>query len=256
METMKCDMGGAASILAAMKVIALLKPKINVIAAIPSSENMPSGSATKPGDVLPHRGGTTSEVLNTDAEGRLVLADALAYLARRSRSACSGRRDRGDHVDLRLELRDHPHRREDRRRPAHVALHGLHALGVLDRQAAGVEGDALAGERDRHGGRRPCTRARSARGVRSGADAEDAAEPTLLGWLAPDLAAKAELAGHLLRLARDLRRCHVSRWRVHQVARPTDSLGDDLPPLDGLPRGLRVAADRARGAEDGSLYRK
>ena len=81
METMKCDMGGAASILATMKAIALLKPKINVIAAIPSSENMPSGSATKPGDVLTHRGGTTSEVLNTDAEGRLVLADALAYLA-------------------------------------------------------------------------------------------------------------------------------------------------------------------------------
>jgi leucyl aminopeptidase len=64
-----------------MKAIAILKPKINVIAAIPSSENMPSGSATKPGDVLTHRGGTTSEVLNTDAEGRLVLADALAYLA-------------------------------------------------------------------------------------------------------------------------------------------------------------------------------
>ncbi len=81
METMKCDMGGAASILATMKAIAHLKPKINVIAAIPSSENMPSGSATKPGDVLTHRGGTTSEVLNTDAEGRLVLADALAYLA-------------------------------------------------------------------------------------------------------------------------------------------------------------------------------
>ena len=81
METMKCDMGGAASILAVMKAIAILKPKVNVVAAIPSSENMPSGSATKPGDVITHRGGTTSEVLNTDAEGRLVLADALAYLA-------------------------------------------------------------------------------------------------------------------------------------------------------------------------------
>jgi len=81
METMKCDMGGAASILATMRAIAILKPKVNVIAAIPSSENMPSGSATKPGDVLTHRGGTTSEVLNTDAEGRLVLADALAYLS-------------------------------------------------------------------------------------------------------------------------------------------------------------------------------
>jgi leucyl aminopeptidase len=80
METMKDDMGGAASILATMRVIALLKPKVNVIAAIPCSENMPSGSATKPGDVLTHRGGKTSEVLNTDAEGRLVLADSLAYL--------------------------------------------------------------------------------------------------------------------------------------------------------------------------------
>lgn len=87
METMKDDMGGAASILATMRAIALLKPKVNVIAAIPSSENMPSGSATKPGDVLTHRGGKTSEVLNTDAEGRLVLADALAYLTEKKPSA-------------------------------------------------------------------------------------------------------------------------------------------------------------------------
>jgi leucyl aminopeptidase len=81
MEAMKSDMGGAASILGAMRAIALLKPKANVIAAIPCAENMPSGSAIRPGDVLRHRGGKTSEVLNTDAEGRLVLADALAYLA-------------------------------------------------------------------------------------------------------------------------------------------------------------------------------
>jgi len=83
METMKDDMGGAASILGTMKAIARLKPKLNVIAAIPCSENMPSGSAQKPGDVITHRGGITSEVLNTDAEGRLVLADALAFLAER-----------------------------------------------------------------------------------------------------------------------------------------------------------------------------
>jgi leucyl aminopeptidase len=80
METMKCDMGGAASILATMQAIARLKLKVNVIAAIPCSENLPSGTAQRPGDVIRHRGGTTSEVLNTDAEGRLVLADALAYL--------------------------------------------------------------------------------------------------------------------------------------------------------------------------------
>jgi leucyl aminopeptidase len=83
MESMKIDMGGAATMLATMKAIARLKPKVNVIAAIPSAENMPSGSAVKPGDVIRHYGGTTSEVLNTDAEGRLILADALALLARK-----------------------------------------------------------------------------------------------------------------------------------------------------------------------------
>ncbi len=83
MESMKDDMSGAASVLATMKVIAQLKPKINVVAAIPCSENMPGGAAQRPGDVITHRGGTTSEVLNTDAEGRLVLADAIAYLNER-----------------------------------------------------------------------------------------------------------------------------------------------------------------------------
>jgi leucyl aminopeptidase len=77
---MKDDMGGAAAALAAMRAIALLKPAVNVIAAIPSAENMPDGTAIRPGDVLRHYGGKTSEVLNTDAEGRLVLADALAFL--------------------------------------------------------------------------------------------------------------------------------------------------------------------------------
>jgi leucyl aminopeptidase len=81
MEWMKADMGGAAAALATMRAIAQLKPNVNVIAAIPSSENMPGGSAIRPGDVLRHRGGKTSEVLNTDAEGRLILADALAYLS-------------------------------------------------------------------------------------------------------------------------------------------------------------------------------
>ena len=80
MEWMKADMGGAAATLATMRAIAQLKPKLNVIAAIPSAENMPGGSAIRPGDILRHRGGKTSEVLNTDAEGRLILADALAYL--------------------------------------------------------------------------------------------------------------------------------------------------------------------------------
>jgi leucyl aminopeptidase len=81
MEWMKADMGGAAATLAAMRAVAELQPRVNVIAAIPSAENLPGGSAIRPGDVLRHRGGKTSEVLNTDAEGRLILADALAYLA-------------------------------------------------------------------------------------------------------------------------------------------------------------------------------
>jgi leucyl aminopeptidase len=78
---MKADMAGAAAVLGALLGIARLKPRVNVIAAIPSAENLPGGSAIRPGDVLKHRGGKTSEVLNTDAEGRLILADALAYLA-------------------------------------------------------------------------------------------------------------------------------------------------------------------------------
>ena len=81
MEWMKADMAGAATVLGAMRAVAELKPRLNVIAAIPSAENMPGGSSIRPGDVLTHRGGKTSEVLNTDAEGRLILADALAYLA-------------------------------------------------------------------------------------------------------------------------------------------------------------------------------
>jgi leucyl aminopeptidase len=81
MEWMKSDMGGAAAALATMRALASLQPKVNVIAAIPTAENLPGGSAIRPGDVLRHRGGKTTEVLNTDAEGRLILADALAYLA-------------------------------------------------------------------------------------------------------------------------------------------------------------------------------
>ena len=87
MEPEKSDMSGAAAALAVMRAIGQLKPKINVIAAIPSAENMPGGSAIRPGDVLRHRGGKTSEVLNTDAEGRLILADALAYLSEKKPKA-------------------------------------------------------------------------------------------------------------------------------------------------------------------------
>ncbi len=77
METMKTDMGGAAAVLAALESAASLGANVRVTAITPLTENMPSGSATKPGDVLTTRSGKTIEVLNTDAEGRLVLADGL-----------------------------------------------------------------------------------------------------------------------------------------------------------------------------------
>lgn len=79
MEAMKADMTGAASVIAAMQAIAQLGPKVNVVAIAPCTENMPGGNATKPGDVVTAMSGRTIEIINTDAEGRLVLADALCW---------------------------------------------------------------------------------------------------------------------------------------------------------------------------------
>ncbi len=79
MELMKYDMTGAATVIGAMQAIAQLKPSIAVLGVAPCSENLPSGKATKPGDILKAMTGKTIEVINTDAEGRLVLADAIAY---------------------------------------------------------------------------------------------------------------------------------------------------------------------------------
>ncbi len=77
MDWMKSDMGGAGAVLGALRAIGLLKPKINVIGYLALAENMPSGTAQRPSDVITIYGGKTVEVLNTDAEGRLVMADAL-----------------------------------------------------------------------------------------------------------------------------------------------------------------------------------
>jgi len=79
MATMKADMSGGAAVICAMGVIAQLEPAIPVMGVVPLTENMPGGGATKPGDVVRAMDGTTVEITNTDAEGRLVLADALAY---------------------------------------------------------------------------------------------------------------------------------------------------------------------------------
>ena len=79
MAEMKDDMAGAAAVMTALVAIARLKPQINVTAIIPATENLPSGTALKPGDILKAMNGKTIEVINTDAEGRLILADALSY---------------------------------------------------------------------------------------------------------------------------------------------------------------------------------
>ena len=88
MEDMKYDMSGAAAVLGTFEVLGRLKPKLNVIGLIPSTENLPSGSAVKPGDVVKSHLGKTIEIVNTDAEGRLILCDALSY-ARRYKPAAA-----------------------------------------------------------------------------------------------------------------------------------------------------------------------
>lgn len=86
MDEMKGDMGGAAAVIGAMQAIARLKPRINVTALIPTCENMPSGTAYRPGDILRISNGKTIEIVNTDAEGRLILADALSYAVKQGLS--------------------------------------------------------------------------------------------------------------------------------------------------------------------------
>ncbi|SIS03847.1 leucyl aminopeptidase [Sphaerotilus natans] len=82
MDEMKFDMGGAASVLGTFRAVAALRPKVNLIGLIPTCENMPDGRAVKPGDVVTSMSGQTIEILNTDAEGRLILCDALTYAER------------------------------------------------------------------------------------------------------------------------------------------------------------------------------
>ena len=82
MDEMKFDMSGAGTVMGIMKAIGQLKPNLNIVAAIAATENMPGGRATKPGDIVKAYNGKSIEILNTDAEGRLVLADALAYMSK------------------------------------------------------------------------------------------------------------------------------------------------------------------------------
>ena len=82
MDEMKFDMSGAASVLGAFEAIGQLRPRLNVVGLIPATENLPDGRAVKPGDVVTSMSGQTIEILNTDAEGRLILCDALTYAER------------------------------------------------------------------------------------------------------------------------------------------------------------------------------
>ena len=82
MDEMKFDMCGAASVLGTLHAVAMLKPRLNLVCLVPTCENMPSGTAIKPGDVVTSMSGQTIEILNTDAEGRLILCDALTYAER------------------------------------------------------------------------------------------------------------------------------------------------------------------------------
>lgn len=86
MVTMKCDMGGAAAVIGAISSIAYQKLKVNVVAVVAACENMISGAAFKPGDIIGSMAGKTIEVLNTDAEGRLTLADAVYYIAEKEKA--------------------------------------------------------------------------------------------------------------------------------------------------------------------------
>jgi leucyl aminopeptidase len=88
MEDMKMDMAGGAAVLGAMQALAHLGYPRRVVGLVPSSENLPSGNAVKPGDILRAMSGKTVEVINTDAEGRLILADALAYAVQELKPAC------------------------------------------------------------------------------------------------------------------------------------------------------------------------
>jgi leucyl aminopeptidase len=87
MEDMKYDMSGAAAVLGTFEMLGRLKPKVHVVGLVPSTENMPSGTAIKPGDVIQTHFGKSIEIINTDAEGRLILCDALSY-ARKFNPAC------------------------------------------------------------------------------------------------------------------------------------------------------------------------
>ncbi len=126
MEDMKMDMAGGAAVLGTMQALAQLEYPRRVVGLVPASENLPSGTAIKPGDILHAMSGKTVEVINTDAEGRLVLADALAYAVEKLKPACM--------VDLATLT------------GAVVIALGNHAIGMMGTDEAMMERLRVAGE--------------------------------------------------------------------------------------------------------------
>jgi leucyl aminopeptidase len=126
METMKSDMGGAAAVLGALQAVAALKPVVNVIGYMPLAENMPGGGAQRPSDVITIYGGKTVEVLNTDAEGRLVLADGIV-------------RATEDEPDLIVDIATLT--------GAQVVALGMRTSGVMGNEDAARDGVAAAANR-------------------------------------------------------------------------------------------------------------
>ena len=128
MDEMKFDMSGAAAVIAALTLAAQLRLQLNVVGLVAAVENMPGGKAVKPGDIVTSAAGQTVEILNTDAEGRLILCDALHY-ARRFRPGRGGRHR-------------HPHRRMRRgARPHHAGVMGNDDKLAQELVAAGVRAD-------------------------------------------------------------------------------------------------------------------
>jgi leucyl aminopeptidase len=127
MEDMKMDMAGGAAVLGTMQALAQLDYPRRVVGLVPASENLPSGTAIKPGDILRAMSGKTVEVINTDAEGRLVLADALAYAVEKLQPACM--------IDLATLT------------GAVVIALGNHAIGMMGTDEAMMERLRVAGER-------------------------------------------------------------------------------------------------------------
>ena len=133
---MKFDMCGAASVLGAMKAAALMKLPINVVGVVPATENMPGGNAIKPGDIVTTMSGQTVEILNTDAEGRLILCDALTYVANYKPAAVIDMATLTGAMVIALGARGHGPVRQQRLARARAAARGRGCVGPRVAHAA------------------------------------------------------------------------------------------------------------------------